>query len=212
MFSSLFSVVFLVSLQSRSLCGKRSGKNTYDYIVVGSGSAGSVVASELVKLFPKDEILLIEEGSFSRVNSQVDNLALFQNVANDPNVDRGYTTVAQSQLNGREVPLSRAKITGGCNSHNGNIHALADEMDFDRWGNIPGWSLDDILESWDEIKQFSPGEKFQETNEFTQRLLFAAQETGYPYNDDYLDLRNGMHVVFFLLFCFFLACCKKREY
>ena len=199
MFSSLFSVVLIVSLQSTSLCGKRSGKNTYDYIVVGSGSAGSMVASELVKLFPKDEILLIEEGSFSRVNGQVDNLALFQNVANDPNVDRGYTTVAQSQLNDREIGLSRAKITGGCNSHNGNAHILADEMDFERWGNIEGWSLDDILESWNEIKQVSPGEKFQESNQFIQRLLFAAQENGYPYNDDYFDLSDGA------LFCSFFV-------
>ena len=44
--------------------------------MVGARTVGSMVASELVELFPKDEILLIEESSFSRVNSQIDNLGL----------------------------------------------------------------------------------------------------------------------------------------
>ena len=98
MVSKLWSItiVSLVVLQSTILHAKRSGKNTYDYIVVGAGSAGSMVAAELVKLFPNDEILLIEEGSFSRVNSQIDNLALWTDVASDPNVDRGYSTIPQS--------------------------------------------------------------------------------------------------------------------
>ena len=187
----LWLIILLIGLQSTSLNAKRSGKTTYDYIVVGAGTAGSMVASELVKLFPNDEILLIEEGSFSRVNSQVDNLALFLLVVNDPNVDRGYSTIPQSGLNDREIGLSRAKITGGCNSHNGNAHVLAHEMDFERWGNIPGWSLDDINDIWDEIKQVNPGEKLEDTSDFIQRLLFAAQENGYPYNGNYLDLRNG---------------------
>ena len=191
MFASLLSVVFMVALQSQNLYGKRSGKKTYDYIVVGSGSAGSMVASELVGLFPNDEILLIEEGSFSRVNSQIDNLGELTLVVTDPNIDRGYSTIPQSQLNDREIGVTRAKITGGCNSHNGNIHILADKMDFERWGNIPGWSVNDIMDIWDEIKEINPGERYSETNEFIQRLFFAAQEAGYTYNDDYFDLRNG---------------------
>ena len=188
---SLWSVAFSVSLLSTVPCAGRPDKDKYDYIVVGSGSAGSMVVSELLQLFPNDDILLIEEGSFSRVNSEIDNLFLWPLVTTDPTIDRGYSTIPQSKLNGREVALSRAKITGGCNSHNLNVHILADEMDFDRWGNIPGWSVNDVMDIWDEIKQINPGEKVDETNEFVQRLLFAAQENGYPYNDDYFNLRNG---------------------
>ena len=170
------------------------GKHQYDYIVVGSGTSGSMVVSELATLFPDDKILLIEEGSFSRVNSEIDNLALWANVASDPNIDRGYSTIPQSQLNDREIALPRAKITGGCNSHNLNAYILADKMDFERWGNIPGWSVNDVMDIWDEIKEINPGEKIDETNEFIQRLLFAAQEGGYSYNSDYFDLRNGQYV------------------
>ena len=180
-----------VAFQSATVHSGRSRKTQYDYIVVGSGAAGSMVASELVTLFPNDEILLIEEGSFSRVNGQIDNVALASEVEVDPNIDRGYLSNPQTALNDREIALLRAKITGGCNSHNANAYILADEMDFDRWGNIPGWSLDDILDTWDEIKQVNPGDKLDGTNEFLQRLLNAAQENGYPYNPDFFDLRDG---------------------
>ena len=160
-------------------------------LLSGHVQAGSMVASELATLFPNDEILLIEEGSFSRVNGQIDNVALKSEVQVDPTIDRGYFSTPQTGLNDREIPLFRAKITGGCNSHNANAYILADEMDFDRWGNIAGWSLDDILDAWNEIKQVNPGDKLDETNEFLQRLLNAAQENGYPYNPDFFDLRAG---------------------
>ena len=191
-------------MSSTILHGKKSGKTQYDYIVVGSGSAGSMVASELATLFPNDDILLIEEGSFSRVNSQIDNLAFTLDVINDPNIDRGYSTTAQVGLNNRTLPLPRAKITGGCNSHNVNGHILGDKIDFDRWGNIPGWSVNDIMDIWDEIKQVNPGVKLDETNEFVQRLVYAAQENGYPYNSDYFNLRTGKYSIYIYIYSVYI--------
>ena len=129
--ASLMLVVF-AAFHSTTVRSGSSRKSKYDYIVVGSGAAGSMVASELATLFPNDEILLIEEGSFSRVNGQIDNVALKSEVQVDPTIDRGYFSTPQSGLNDREISLFRAKITGGCNSHNANAYILADEMDFDR--------------------------------------------------------------------------------
>ena len=121
----------------------------------------------------------------------IDNLALFLNLHDDVTVERGYKSIPQSGLNDREITLSRAKVTGGCGSHNANNYMLADEMDFNRWGNIPGWSLNDVLNTWDEIESVNPGTQFDSSNLFMQRLFDAAQDNGYQFNPNWFDLRNG---------------------
>ena len=206
--SFVFCLICFVGLISvRLSCGSSSDNDnryTYDYIVVGGGTGGSMVASELVSQLPNVKILLIEEGSFSRVNSEIDNLALQDNVISDPVIDKGYVTTPQTFLNNREVILSRAKVTGGCNSHNTQSYILADEMDFVRWGNIPGWSLNDVLDIFDEILHVNPGSQFDNKNPFLNRIIESCIDSGFEYNSNYLDLRNGMYS-FIFFFCFIVC-------
>ena len=86
-------------------------------------------------------------------------------------------------------------MTGGCNAQNANTYILADELDFNRWGNIPGWSLTDVLDTWDEIVAVNGGTQFDESTAFMKRLLNAAQENGYQYHNDWFDLANGMLIL-----------------
>lgn len=185
-----FVAVGLLSVTSNSASDRRY---TYDYIVVGAGTGGSMVASELLSQLPNAEILLIEEGSFSRVNSEIDNLGRQVNVIVDPVIDRGYATIPQIHLNSRQVPLARAKVTGGCNSHNSQAYILADEMDFERWGNIPGWSLDDVLDTFNEILKVNPGSRIDDTNPFMNRLIQSGIDSGFEYSSNFFNLANGMY-------------------
>ena len=202
--TSFFKYFVILAIGSTCCYGRKSTcKTKYDFIVVGAGTGGSMVASELAQQFPNDDILLIEEGSFSRINPTVDNVGAFLSLANDVTVERGYVSTPQSGLNHRVIPLSRAKVTGGCNSHNAQNYVLADEMDFNRWGNIPGWSLNDVLDEWDEILAVNSGTQFDQTNPFMQRLFDASEDNGYePTNN--IDLRNGVCVCVLFPFCVFV--------
>lgn len=181
-------------------CGQRSNSGSctkrYDFIVIGAGTGGSMVASELATQFPDDKILMIEEGSFSSVNPTIDNLRNFLDLANDVTVERGYKSTPQASLNNREIALSRAKVTGGCGSHNANNYILADELDFNRWGDIPEWSLDDVLDTWNEIEAVNSGTQFDSSNAFMKRLFNAAEDNGYQYIPNWFNLRNGKQLLY----------------
>ena len=82
---------------------------TYDFIVIGGGTGGSMVASKLTKQFPKDDILLIEEGSYSSMHPSIDNLGLWRTLFGDKTIQRCYQTTPQSGLNNRVIDLPRAK-------------------------------------------------------------------------------------------------------
>ena len=119
---------------------------TFDYIVVGAGTAGSTVASELATSMPDKQILLIEEGYYSVANPRIDDLTQIRTLINDDTIDKGYYSTPQTHLNNRSIHLPRARVTGGCGSHNGQIYIFANQNDFNkRWNNINGWSLNDLL-------------------------------------------------------------------
>lgn len=117
----------------------------YDYIVIGAGSAGCVLAARLSEN-PEHLVCLIEAGGSER-HAYIGIPAAVGAAIMSPRFGWGLKTVPQAHLNGRQVPLPRGKVIGGSGSINGMAYYRGVARDFDDWAAIgnPGWSYADLL-------------------------------------------------------------------
>jgi len=117
----------------------------YDYIVVGAGSAGCVLANRLSES-GSDSVLLIEAGG--RDVSWLFRMPLgFMMTAANPAYDWGYASEPDAKLAGRALPLPRGRVHGGSSSINGMIYMRGHASDYDGWRQMgaTGWSYADVL-------------------------------------------------------------------
>ncbi len=118
---------------------------TYDYIIVGAGTAGCLLANRL-SADPKARVLLLEAGgkdNYHWIHIPVGYLYLMGN----PRTDWGFKTAVEPGLNGRSLAYPRGRVLGGCSSINGMIYMRGQARDYDLWRQMgnPGWAWEDVL-------------------------------------------------------------------
>ncbi len=119
--------------------------NSYDYIIVGAGSAGCVVANRLSE-DPNSTILLLEAGS-KDLNPWIHIPVGYFKTMHNPKTDWCYKTESDPGLNGRNISWPRGKVLGGSSSINGLIYIRGQEEDYNHWESLgnSGWSYKDVL-------------------------------------------------------------------
>jgi choline dehydrogenase len=122
--------------------------DSVDYIVVGAGTAGCVLANRLTA-DPHIRVALLELGGLDSnpaiYDRSIDSMYSLWEPQGAENW--GYTTVPQPGLNGRAIDIARGKVIGGSSAVNAMIHIRGNRRDFDAWaqrGN-PGWSYEEVL-------------------------------------------------------------------
>jgi len=158
----------------------------YDYIVIGAGSAGSIVASKLADSDSNVSILLIEAGGTPPNPIQMFTPSCwFEVLQQYPEIDWGYESQPQPNLNNRVIKLSQAKVLGGSALHNATVYVRGGQSDFNDWGNLAqGWSWSDVqpyFESVESTMKVLVGQ----TDNFINDLFAAAKEYGLPENPNY---------------------------
>ncbi len=118
----------------------------YDYVVVGSGSAGGVIAGRLTE-DPSIRVLLLEAGPPDEGDDNIKIPAAFANLFKT-RWDWNYQTADQKHLQGRSAYWPRMKALGGCSSMNAMIYIRGNAADYDEWRDAygaTGWGYDDVL-------------------------------------------------------------------
>src|SRR5262249_35156255 len=135
-----------VTSRSRLPCDMPgSGARSFDYVIVGAGTAGCVLANRLTA-DPGARVALIEAGS-SAARAKIRVSAAVAAAIADPRLGWGYKSAPQRNLGGRQITLPRGRVLGGCSSINGMAYFRGHPRDFDDWAadGAAGWSFEDVL-------------------------------------------------------------------
>ena len=176
-----------------------SGQNSYDYIVVGAGSAGAVVATRLSES-GQYNVLLLEAGTegsnffWSRVPAGV------AKMIDNPAVNWCYTSEPDEGSGGRRIDVPRGRMLGGSSSINGMVFMRGQAQDYDHWAQLGnrGWSYQDVLPIFKRMEAYDGGsDEFRGRNgilrvtdtprnkvPLLEMIIAAAAKIGLPFNPD----------------------------
>jgi choline dehydrogenase len=170
----------------------------FDYVIVGAGSAGCVLANRL-SADGKHKVLLLEAGP-KDTNIWIHVPIGYGKLFKEKTVNWMYQTEPEPGLNGRQVFQPRGKVLGGSSSINGLLYVRGQHEDYDRWrqrGNV-GWSYDDVLPYFKKAENQQRGANdyhgaggplsvsdWRHEDPLSEAFVKAAVESGIPFNPDF---------------------------
>ncbi len=183
----------------------------FDYIIIGAGSAGCVLANRLSE-DPQSTVLLLEAGGADR-NPWIHIPVGYVKTMVDPTVNWLFDTEPHPATHDRAIPVPRGKVLGGSSSINGMIYVRGQARDFDGWAQMgnTGWSFDNVLPYFkkSENREAGLGEPIAGTHEHYRaqggnlnvapprgtypaldKVIRAGGELGYPTDHDYNGARQ----------------------
>jgi choline dehydrogenase len=184
----------------------------FDYIVVGAGSAGCVVASRLSE-DPSVKVLLIEAGGADRSLLMPMPLACGK-VFYDPRLNWGFETEPEPFVDNRVFNRAAGKVWGGGSSINGMVYTRGHPRDYDQWAQMgcSGWSYDDVLPYFKRAESNERGASAEHgasgplsvsrhrTDDIYEKIAKTAKALGYPVTDDFSrDAPDGFGVADFTI-------------
>jgi len=169
-----------------------------DYVVVGAGSAGCVMAARLSE-DPGAKVILLEAGGEDK-NMWIHIPLGFGKTFADPRVNWCYETEPDPGAGGRRIFWPRGKVLGGSSSINGMVYIRGQHEDFDLWRQMgnPGWSANDVLPYFRRAEDQTRGEDayhatggplsvsdVKDGHPICEAFIRACNDAGYPRNDDF---------------------------
>lgn len=159
----------------------------YDYVVVGGGSSGCIVAAELARN-SRDRVLLLEAGPRGEAHPETFRANGYKDAFNNDAIMRERFSVPQRGLGGARVFLGTGSVMGGSGAVNGMVYTRGARQDYDEWPT--GWRWDDVaphfsdLEARLQLHQRSP-------TQWTEACISAARACGFNHRADFNDGELG---------------------
>lgn len=181
--------------------------DSFDYIVVGSGSAGSLMANRL-SANPANRVALVEAGPSDRkwplnlkTAMPVGNIFLLPS----PKYNWKQELRGNAAIGGRTINFPRGKLFGGCSAINGGVYIRGQREDYDNWAKLgnQGWSYDEVLPAFKSVENYAGPEtpwhgkggeldvqKPRSFNPISTAIVDAAEQAGHRRNDDFAGERQ----------------------
>ena len=171
----------------------------YDYIIIGGGSAGAVLANRL-SANPDNQVLLLEAGPSDR-HPFIHMPAGVVELLKGDKLNWYFSTAPEPELHGRRLYWPRGRVLGGTSAMNGMVYIRGHRNDYDRWAALPGcegWNYDEVLPYFRQSEFFPEGDtewhghegelgvsRLKQKLALFQTFVEAAEQAGYPRTGDF---------------------------